>query len=192
MKSSSSLLPRLAMIAVAAIAVSVAIVAIAEDKKPASAPGAKPEDLSKMNKEELRKKLTPLQYKIACESGTEPAFKNEYWNNKADGIYVDVISGDPLFASVHKYDSGSGWPSFWQPIKKEAIVEKADHSFGVRTEVRGAKGDSHLGHVFDDGPKPTGLRYCINSASLRFIPKEKMKELGYGEYLALFDKPGKK
>ncbi|MEO7318609.1 MAG: peptide-methionine (R)-S-oxide reductase MsrB [Chthoniobacteraceae bacterium] len=163
------------------------------EKKAASSITAKPHDLSKMSKEELRKQLTPLQYHVACESGTEPPFRNEYWNNHADGIYVDVISGEPLFASIHKFDSGTGWPSFWQPIKKEAVKAKVDASIGaVRTEIRSAKSDAHLGHVFDDGPKPTGQRYCMNSASMRFVAKEKLQELGYGEYLSLFDKTAKK
>ena len=150
---------------------------------------AKPADLSKMNKEELRKKLTPEQYSVACENGTEPAFRNAYWNNHEAGIYVDVISGEPLFASIHKFDSGTGWPSFWQPLKKEALRDKSDTTHGmVRDEVRSAKSDAHLGHVFEDGPQPTGLRYCINSASLRFVPVAKLKEFGYGEFLPLFEK----
>ena len=171
----------------------IGYIACAGEKKPVPALTTKPQDLSKMSKEELRKQLTPLQYHVACESGTEPPFRNEFWDNHADGIYVDVISGEPLFASVHKFDSGTGWPSFWQPIKKEAVKEKVDASVGsVRTEIRSAKADAHLGHVFDDGPKPTGLRYCMNSASMRFVPKEKLKELGFGEFLPLFDKPTKK
>ena len=169
-----------------------AVITIAGEKKSAPVVTTKPEDLTKMPKEELRKKLTPLQYHVACESGTEPAFRNEYWDNHADGIYIDVISGEPLFASVHKFDSGTGWPSFWQPIKKEAVKEKMDATYGTRTEIRSAKSDAHLGHVFDDGPKPTGLRYCMNSASMRFVPKEKLQEFGFGEYLALFEKAGKK
>ena len=171
----------------------VTYIALAAEKKGPPSLTAKPQDLSKMTKEELRKQLTPLQYKVACESGTEPPFRNEYWDNHADGIYVDVISGEPLFASIHKFDSGTGWPSFWQPIRKEAVKQKVDASVGsVRTEIRSAKSDAHLGHVFDDGPKPTGLRYCMNSASMRFVAKEKMQELGYGEYLALFDTAAKK
>ena len=169
----------------------VAYFALAGEKKPAPSLNAKPSDLSQMNKEELRKQLTPLQYRVTCEAGTEMPFRNEYWNHHAEGIYVDVISGEALFASIHKYDSGTGWPSFSQPIKKEVVQEKVDGSYGS-TEIRSTKSDAHLGHVFTDGPRPTGLRYCMNSASLRFVAKEKMEELGYGEFLPLFGKAAKK
>lgn len=138
---------------------------------------------------ELKKRLNAEQYQVTQESGTEAAFRNAYWDNHREGLYVDVVSGEPLFSSLDKYDSGTGWPSFTRPLEPGNVILHQDSSHGMtRTEVRSKLGNSHLGHLFDDGPRPTGQRYCMNSASLRFIPKENLEKEGYGEYRRLFDK----
>lgn len=157
--------------------------------EPSFAKGFKAETFKKPTQSELKNRLTPEQYKVTQEEGTERPFKNAYNENKSQGIYVDIVSGEPLFSSLDKYDSGTGWPSFSKPIDEKFITTKVDKSlFSVRTEVRSKYADSHLGHVFPDGPQPTGQRYCMNSASMRFIPVEKLEEEGYAQYLPLFKK----
>jgi methionine-R-sulfoxide reductase len=176
---------------VAAALALCAIACNAEDKKDPKAvndQNTKTEDLSKLSKEELAKKLDKEAYYVCIMGGTEKPFQNKYWNNHEEGLYVDVISGKPLFTSTTKFESGSGWPSFFEPVDKAEIVEIKDSSHGmVRIEVRAKSSNAHLGHVFDDGPKPTGLRYCINSAALKFVPKGKLKEAGLEKYTPLFE-----
>ena len=165
----------------------------AQEPRIATEPSAKvnSSDNSSVSRDELRKKLTPMQYRVTCQNRTEPPFQNEYWNNHRAGIYIDVISGEPLFSSLDKFESGTGWPSFTKPLPGEHVVEKKDRTLWMtRTEVRSNQSDAHLGHVFDDGPQPTGMRYCMNSAALRFIPVEKLEEEGYGDYVSLFSKTG--
>jgi peptide methionine sulfoxide reductase msrA/msrB len=157
------------------------------DAEPAPAPHGLRQ--SKPSDAVLRKELTPMQYDVTQREGTEPPFKNPYWDNHAAGIYVDIVTGEPLFSSTNKFESGTGWPSFYQPISPSVVTTRHDGQFGWdRTEVRSKLGDSHLGHVFDDGPRPTGLRYCINSASLRFVPADQLDAQGYGQYKTLFAK----
>ena len=143
----------------------------------------------KPSDDELRQQLTSMQYRVTQHEGTEPPFQNEYWDNKEPGIYVDIVSGEVLFSSLDKYETGTGWPSFTKPLAPENIVTHTDHKFFMaRTEVRSKNADSHLGHVFNDGPRPLGLRYCMNSASMRFIPVDELEKEGYGQYLSLFGK----
>src|SRR5205085_9619037 len=163
----------------------------AQQHKNSSTTSSTMNDPKKPDRVQLRSKLTPEQFAVTQQCGTEPAFRNAYWDNHKPGIYVDIVSGEPLFSSLDKFDSGSGWPSFTQPVKKNEVVEKKDLTHGMaRVEVRSKTADSHLGHVFEDGPGPNGLRYCINSASLKFIPVEKMEAEGYSAYLEPFVKAG--
>lgn len=173
----------LVWLSVAMVAIGFVFFTHGQDQKTSSAkPGATPSADA-----ELRARLTPMQYHVTRENGTEPPFRNEYHDNHRAGIYVDVISGEPLFSSLDKFDSGTGWPSFTKPIEPDRVVERVDPASGGHTEVRSKSSDAHLGHVFADGPKPTGLRYCMNSAALRFVPADKLKEEGLARYLPLFE-----
>jgi methionine-R-sulfoxide reductase len=170
------------------MAITLAGAASAQTTKSTPAGGHSMSTFQKPSDEELKKELSPIQYQVTQHEGTERPFQNEYWNNHEAGIYVDVVSGEPLFSSLDKFDSGTGWPSFTRPLEAKNVTVKTDKSLLMtRTEVRSAHGDSHLGHLFDDGPKPTGMRYCMNSASMRFIPASKLAAEGYGQYAHLFE-----
>jgi methionine-R-sulfoxide reductase len=172
----------------------IAASAQAQTKQPTAAPAAAPrKTFVKPSDSEIRRKLTPLQYAVTQHEATETPYRNVYWDNHEPGIYVDIVSGEPLFSSLDKYDSGTGWPSFTRPLEPANVRTKTDHLLGFsRTEVRSAHADSHLGHVFDDGPRPIGLRYCMNSAAMRFIPASQLEAEGYGQYAPLFKpKPAK-
>ena len=180
---------RLLLLAVTGLALAGRTPAADNQTAPASG-GAMTKTYTRPNDDELKKRLTPQQYQVTQHEGTEAPFRNEYWDNHQDGLYVDVASGEPLFSSRDKFDSGTCWPSFTKPVDAARVVERSDSKlFMSRTEVRSKGGDSHLGHVFPDGPEPTGMRYCINSAALRFIPVDKLEAEGYGEYRKLFGAP---
>ena len=197
MKLHKSLRSRIPLFAtIITIFLAIAVVSISEPadktKKGRTKPATKGfamTDFEKPSDEELRESLTPLQYAVTQKDGTEPPYQNDYWDNKKEGIYVDIVSGEPLFSSIDKYKSGTGWPSFTRPLEPDNIAKKTDFKMILpRTEVRSKHAGSHLGHVFKDGPAPTGLRYCLNSASMRFVPLEKLEEEGYGQYVPLFEK----